>query len=518
MKKQSTIITKYRKWILAGFCAFGLLAAGCSGEIPRDQGAGASSSSASLLSEGLQASGSEAASAAEGAGTDAGSTAEPAEGADAEAGSEAGLQKDAGGESTGTLQTGMDAAGQQYRWPVFDELGITAEYLCGLRYDSGVRCDVFRVSSAAEDNLIFEINDIHLNDDICTDANVFVSTEPGSAADSQSDSLTQSILLMERDGIALESISGMAQVYSWEQDENGNQKLLTEEPFKVSFPEDYAPELICEPAYDMLAEAQVLRDEGGIKISLVGCGGYYGASDGISGILCIENDSQETIPYHISAAEVNGRTVELYSDGSGSGSLPAGALRYFDFRIGESELEEAGITSAAEMKLQVLTDTEQNTGVMMRSAGGNWYPVKLTQHGELSDVFAPGEVIYEDDWIQLGYIGTRIDWYPEDEYQEEAHGYCNWDLAVVNKTDENIELRMEDAVVNGVPADESEAKPYFRSDEIGAHAKRNLSAFLRIQENQVPEISFRIQVRKQGGGALLNYAEDVVTITPDEMQ
>ncbi len=472
---------KKRKWFLAGCCVFSLLMTACGTNTV--QNVDTASVSVPVQS-----------------GTAAKETGTPAVKAETEGGTESGKEA------------------KPYRWDVFEDLGLKAEYLCGLDYESGSRCDVFRVTSEAEENLILQVDDIRLNEDISTDANVFFSTEPGKETDSRAPSLTQSILLAERDGIVLKSISGVVQVYSWEWDEDGNEKMLMEKPFEVSFPDHFTPELICEPSYDMLAGEQVLSDENGVRITLNGCGGYYGAADGISGILCIENHSGKAIPYRISAAEVNGRTVEIYTDGAGSGNLPDGAMRYFDFRVSESTLEEAGITSVAEMQLQILTNAEQDTGVSIRSAGGSWYPLKLVQHGDPSDTFEAGEVIYEDDWVRLGYIDTRIDWYPEDEYRDEAYGYCNWDVGVVNKTDENIELQLADQVVDGVPRDEDDRKPFFKSEEIGPHAKRNTYIFLRIEENQVPEISFRIQVRRQGGGSLLNYAEDVVTIAPGEIQ
>ena len=83
----------------------------------------------------------------------------------------------------------------------------------------------------------------------------------------------------------------------------------------------------------MLAEEQVLSAEDGHEIRLLGCGNYLGCSDSypVSGILCIDNRTDEVLPYGVFSAKVNGITVDLYKSGYDSDDLPPGAKRFMKF-------------------------------------------------------------------------------------------------------------------------------------------------------------------------------------------
>lgn len=448
-------------------------------------------------------------------GTSAGAASASASGKTSDAGSpgEAGVSADGASSGAGgvSADSASGASGKTV-WQIFEGSGITAEYACGLDYKSGRRRDVVRVKNEADEELIVSISDFRINDTIYTDEYFFSSVESGKTSENEVNVLTQAILTAELDGIPVTKLSGTAEVFSWETDENGEEKKLDEASFAITFPEDMELEMFCEPAYDMLAEQQILSEDHEVRISLLGCGRYFGMDDGVSGILCIENQGTRDVPFAISKAEINGLTISASIQGQQTGNIPAGTTRYFMFEIYAGDLEDAHIESISDMKLQILTDRDQNSSVF-HTSGGKWYSFVLAQHGDPDETFEQGEVVYEDDWVRIGYRGGLADWHSGGIFGD--YGSCTWTLAVINKSDENIELELTEQQVNGKEKEELSHVPVLSTQDavVGANAKRIVTIYMAMDEEiPLPEISFLLQVRKQGGGALLNNSKERVIL------
>ena len=394
---------------------------------------------------------------------------------------------------------------------LLDEPEVAVTYAAALSYNEGVRVDVLRIDNRWEEPLDVSVEGIRLNGHILVSDRVTGYADPGETEERTLDGLTKAVLLAEEDGVKITELSFLLTVENRHYDLPWEERVLYEQNVTVTLPEDGYPAFVCTPVMDMLAEEQVLFNEGGITVTLLGCGDYIGASYPVSGILKIENMSDDVMPYKYSAIQVNGHITDSYADG-GRGDLAPGGKTFVKFYV--YNLDKEGITSVADLKIQLLTSGTENTGTFVVE-GGSWYDVELAQHGDPGENFEMGVVVYEDEYVVIGYRGVE-NVYTEYDWTDNS-GHMTWFLSYKNKSRENIELLSDEETADGKSGDEALFEPFLLDGDLSPGGMRygKISFYYdgdRIDE--IPEVAFRVKVLKQGGGALLNYSEEVVVLDP----
>ncbi len=397
---------------------------------------------------------------------------------------------------------------------LLDQDGMLIEYFQVLSYSSGARTDMFHIVNGSREARIIELTDFIVNEKIRPDLRIWTHLEAGEEDYYTSDELTEFLVLTEETGNEPASYAVQARVYYWESGSNEEEILRFSRKCRADLVPPEALRYHCIPAMDMLAEEQVLSAEDGHEIRLLGCGNYLGCSESypVSGILCIDNRTDEVLPYGVFSAKVNGITVDLYKSGYDSDNLPPGTKRFMKFYLPADDLEKASITSIADFEIQVLTSAEENTGTF-RTEGGKWYPVKLARHGSISAAYNPGTIIYEDEYVEIGYRGGNVEWH---EYtMSDSSGSCIWNLSFRSKSDMTIELDLLDLALTDAAEEEPAHKPYIFSPVIAPGATRYEAIQMMIEEEiPLPAISFKVRVLKQGGGTLLHESESPIVINP----
>ena len=396
--------------------------------------------------------------------------------------------------------------------PVLEENGVKIDFLTGLDFENGERTDVIRLHNDSEEEIKAEVRDILLDDSIWLESSLDVFAEPGEVEERKIPGLTRAIVQEARDGKTISKLSAGIKIYALGAGGSGSRyERVADEVCEIQLPPDTAELYVCEPALGMLAERQILAEEQGVRITLEGCGAFLGCRGALAGVVSIENRSEEKVRYHFSAAELNGIPFDLsLADQFNSGDLEVGEIAFFHFSIQEKDLEAQHITSIYDMKLQILTEPEQSS-LSSGLKGGIWYPVELSQKGDMLDAFEQGELLYEDDWVQIGYRSGEVVWNEGGELYD-GYGQCRWYLSAVNKSEEDIEIRLKEVHV-GDEKREHFTNPFLDGSDLSPHARRYVEISDSIDEEiPLPELSFRLQVLRQGGGELLNYAEDVITI------
>ena len=315
----------------------------------------------------------------------------------------------------------------------------------------------------------------------------------------------------------MESISCDVRVESFEQDENGNNKVLYEAPVEITIPKDFEPRVVYEPTLSMRAEEQVLREDENVRITLTNLGKIVDDStyEALSGVVRVDNLSGAEIPVYVQGIKINGYYFEVY--GSSRGDIPAGHSVYIGFYCSSSDLEEAEITEIEAIDLQIMTSEEENTGTVYGSSGGKWYSVILAEHGTGTVDTGAGIPVYEDDYIRVELTGAEAVW---NEYTfTDPSGHYEWRFTFINKTDKGLDITFEDFMVNGEPDTGETGSSYVMVTELGADARTNDRVWHSTEEQTpLPELAFRVMVKSAGGGTLYNYSEEYVTITQDMVQ
>lgn len=291
-----------------------------------------------------------------------------------------------------------------------------------------------------------------------------------------------------------------------------NYDMIDEQDVHIEFDKNLVFELNYNAYLGAKVDAQILRDDEYAKITLLEWG-RNPDNNYIETVISVENTSDETIPVMISGMNINGIFFELKTNVN---HLEPGQKCFLTDYLLMSEFEDAGITSIGDIELMVMIDESENTGIVTYT-GGSWYPVVLAEKGENGEVFETGEPLESLEDVHISYVGQSVtEW-------SDGGGYYTWNLAVVNDSDENVQIAMIDVLIDGIPEETwhdqaDECTLYFAGGEVGAHSNRNVSISLSCYEAMIerPELTFKFQIRSMAGGAVIATGEEVITITPDQ--
>lgn len=221
-----------------------------------------------------------------------------------------------------------------------------------------------------------------------------------------------------------------------------------------------ASKSITAPIAGAFAASQVLYEDGDLRVSLQ-CLGKNTASeyydDDLRGTLCFENLSNHMLHLNLDGIVLNN---VFLSAGMKQVDLPAGCTGWRSFFVKEDDLEIAGITSIASVKLCLLAGEGMMT-TWMGYGETLWLPVELSQHASSPSVFPAGEItLYSENGVRLAmWSASQGDAFDPD------WGSGRWYLTLENNSDKDISLEMTDKYLDSTPIpDDSTALYLIDSD------------------------------------------------------
>ena len=419
--------------------------------------------------------------------------------------------QDAGsaGIPTNTAAATTQETEKPYQWPLLSKEGIRISLMEVLSFSDGQRLFLLRCENSLEEDLTIKVEDVRLNGRIRVSGYEYFYADAGSDRENKSQNLSEAVLQAERDGQQVTKIACKITVTSWRMDENFKRVCLCQEVCEASIPEDFSPQLVCEPTLSMHAGEQLLRDDAKARITLLGLGRYPGSGsyDKLQGILKVDNPTDAPIPVYVRGIMLNNCFFSVY--GSSQGTIPPGKTIYTGFSCSSSALERAGIRQVSEAALQIMTSENENTGTFSL-AGGSWYPVVLDMKAGEEEITREGETVYEDDRIRILLNSVSERWDPDYSFIRQQY---EWRFTVVNKTGRDLEVVLTDFTADGED-DENIIGYYYMYCSVGKKM-RAAAALTHYQDEHkpLPEISFRVQVRSLGGGTMYSYSKKRTTIT-----
>ena len=293
---------------------------------------------------------------------------------------------------------------------------------------------------------------------------------------------------------------------------DGNYDMIEEKDIHIVFEENLIFALDYNSFLGAKVNEQILRDDEHVKVTLLEWG-RNPDNNYVETIVKVENTSDEMIPAMISGMNING---VFFENKSRVHFLEPGYKCFLTTNALISEFEDEGITSVVDIEMLIMTEECENTGIVNYS-GGSWYPVILAEKGETEEQVITGELLTTFEGVDISYIGQdESDW-------AYGGGAYDWNLSVVNNSDENIKIAIVDVLIDGVPEEiwhnqMQDCSLYFASSDVGAHSKRNVSISLSCEETMIerPELTFKFQIRSMAGGSVIATGEEVITITPDQ--
>ncbi len=416
-------------------------------------------------------------------------------------------------ETEGAADSEADPAAQEtpasYTVVLFDRDGIRLELMDVPSFETAEPAYLLRMTNDTDHDLYVELLDPRLGDGSSLDAETSLSCDARSISTTACTSLRSAVVLAERAGVETDAFSCTLLIHDWSE----SRDYEGEYPVSAPLP-DSGGVPVFEALCGMRADRQVLLENDVMKVTLLGCGTVpsFSTQPSLEGLLLVENRSSVPVPFMVNGILLNGMSLEVY-DNSGE-SIPAGMSRYVRFNCYHDRLEDSGITQISSLELLLLTDSSENTGTF-RMAGGSWYPVELAEHADEALTFEEGDLLYEDDYVRIGLRSAEATW-QELEYAD-SYGSCEWVLAVTNKSDRNLELAVSDMELHFENYDPGDSKPYLSDDEIGAGARKYAVLRMSVREQTpLPSLSFRVQVRTAGGGKLLHYSDESVSIPAEQ--
>ena len=266
---------------------------------------------------------------------------------------------------------------------------------------------------------------------ICMILSMFVGCGGSSADDEDDDEKTSDEAEKEEDEDEDENQSEKDPDADDESDEDED---ADKEDDKEDDKNDGKDDTKTEQPVDVSIEETVVYDENDIKITVTGL------EEGWSGMdvkVLVENNTEDDVYLSVDTVIVNG--VTMY--GSGYVEVSAGQKANDTLTIYSDELERAGVVNIATIQF-----------VDARIVNADTYDTLfefqfevVTSLGEdyVQTVYDEGEVVYDEDGITVIMQGM---------YEEEYYG-THVQILVINDTDKDIVVEVEDVNVNGYTMD-----------------------------------------------------------------
>lgn len=191
-----------------------------------------------------------------------------------------------------------------------------------------------------------------------------------------------------------------------------------------------------QPVCGLLATEQLIFQEDGMKVTLLGMGGNGERNSDMIFAFRLENsaDTEQTI--RIDGLHLDQVTL---NDSTGPITLYPGTVIYRYYVVSYDDLQLHQITSAASMSIQI-TRMENAT----LTGGGGFsttkaYPVTLAQKGTAVQFQAGSQVLYEDSQVCITLL----------KQQKRKYGGYEWICTMTNKGSRTITLDTGKVLANG---------------------------------------------------------------------
>ncbi|MBR3437468.1 MAG: hypothetical protein IKG97_06925, partial [Lachnospiraceae bacterium] len=276
---------------------------------------------------------------------------------------------------------------------------------------------------------------------------------------------------------------------------------------------DIDPKDLLEPYRKACARDQILEDNERVRIRLVALGEDPRNlwDPWMTVVLSVENKTDGLMPVTVEGVSIDG-VFEPFS-GRNHTTLPAGMTHYFGLTF--SDRDFPGLSGIKEIALLILTDTGEASGTDVLSyRGGKWYPVVLEEAS--SRAYDPdlGKIVFEEAGVKIGFRSFEQEesfWNPgKKEYQ--------WNLTIVNETDQHIDVALDRFAMNGVQIGEKEVftGPTLYCSDVPSNSVR-YAYISMIADSETPEpgsFSFTVTFRSMGAynGEPLHISKTVVEL------
>lgn len=387
---------------------------------------------------------------------------------------------------------------------IYDDHGITLTLMASSSINNYNDCYFLICQNNNDAQYTLKTNQWVVNDNINVSGSSYISLDPMASTADPCRELTKTLYML--DVYEVSSIKFSLVIM------DENYENIEDIEINTAFDKPIVPSVFYETFMDAKAGEQILIDDDNVRATLLGWGKEPGGNY-VRGMIFFENKSSEQIPVKISGVSINGIFIENFDHVN---FLEPGQSCYSLCSMFVSDVEDEGIESITDIRMLLLTDESQNTG-MVNYSGGIWYPVLLEEKGTAADTFAAGEVLEAADMIEISMLSQEVVAY---EFQD--GGIYKNKIAIINNSDENIEVVLEDVFIDGIPEDtwlkENPDNSFFmENDEVGAHSKRYASINVASYKGEIliPEITFKIHIRSMAGGAVIHTGEKVITLSPD---
>jgi len=272
--------------------------------------------------------------------------------------------------------------------------------------------------------------------------------------------------------------------------------LLYEQPFRVTLSretmlmadgEQAKYRRFDSPQFDAQALEQVLLETPDYTVTLLGLGGAgeNQVTDALQGVVCVENRSQEPLILQVLGASVDGVYMDAYTEGY-LDAIPPGSKSYQQFELNDYAIKPWEITSVAEVTLLL-----QRTDYSPLFSGNSlselfWCPLRLSESGTAGSFPEGEQVLFAENGIRVSLLKT------ERSYETS----CQWYLAVVNDTDQDIGLGLTDILIDGEAVEKWDAPLHLYDVCVGAHQRTvcRLSSSVYNGETMPQSVQFRLWI------------------------
>ena len=346
-----------------------------------------------------------------------------------------------------------------------------------------------------------DINDVFVNGNIyCPDADFgIIVLEPGEIYDNEFGiDLGNAATVGAFDKLSLLDFSVTLKNNSTYERIVFSQRISVEIADAVSSQVSFDPKVIDWPSRGVLAEPdQVIYDEDGVKVALVGLGGEIGKEGNINILLKLENTTE--IEKYFAAEQLCldgvGLNLNRYKTVT---ELKPNSVAYDYIKYDSRELDELGIYSAENVKL-LLRFSQNEKGSFASFAECD---IKLSDMGVAQPFVEGDEIIFEEKGVRISVLHSYND-----------PGAIVWELAVVNESDTDYCVDIYDYLENG------EFKWKSIENNMVCAGVKTVAQITSYSSEELDSVSFKVRLMDLNSESILYMSDtEIVLAVPEENQ
>ncbi len=191
-----------------------------------------------------------------------------------------------------------------------------------------------------------------------------------------------------------------------------------------------------KPCLGMLAKEQVVYQQDGVKMTLLGLGGSGGNSNYLNGIVKVEHSGNDIKHFRFDNIFID--DVMLQISCANISAVP-GLVSYYSLTVSSYDIEDLGLTSGSTVQLLL----RKMKYVSLEGGGGfaefQRCNVKLAQKGKKAVVSEGTKVIFNENGVRLSLLKS----------ERNSWGGLSWTLVAVNESNTDYVIDVCDIRING---------------------------------------------------------------------